>query len=180
MLHWASVSNPSNGERNPNFSGQRWGVSNSWLTWCPRVCDTGCCLLEGQCLWLGYFRCHLSKAHICWKDKILLVVRKEYFKKIFLKKSSYTCCKVSLILSVWLNGFLHMYTLMWPPLRSQCRTFLTSQGAWSFFFFMSYLRQWRASQRKNWNKDITGLVEFWFFVHITKVTLGSDHRAGIG
>ena len=39
---------------------------------------------------------------------------------------------------------------------------------------MSYLRQWRVSQRNNWNKDITGLVEFWFFVHITKATLGSD------
>ena len=45
---------------------------------------------------------------------------------------------------------------------------------------MNYLRQWRANQRKNWNKDITGLVEFWFFVHVTKATLGSDHRAGFG
>lgn len=45
---------------------------------------------------------------------------------------------------------------------------------------MSYLRQWRVSQRNNWNKDITGLVEFWFFFHVTKATLGSDHRAGIG
>ena len=49
-----------------------------------------------------------------------------------------------------------------------------------FFFYELFAAMESKSQRKNWNKDITGLVEFWFFVHITKVTLGSDHRAGIG
>lgn len=38
-------------------------------------------------------------------------------------------------------------------------------------FFMSCLWGWRASQRKNWNKNITDLVEYWFFVHVTKATV---------